>query len=173
MFDVNEIYAMLQDGKTPDDIAQAALDAVNEAKARQEEEKRIEAEKVIQQMADAEKRRDLDNALFDALDAIINYVALIDHEFADALCDTFDSLEDDEIADLHESLKALVSMTIALQKLDGILGDSSSKKLLGGTFANSLHADKIDKILNTAPNAGSGKIVSDDDVIANFIKMLG
>ena len=173
MFNVDEIYAMLQNGKTPDDIAQAALDAVNEAKARQEEEKRIEAEKAIQKMADAEKRRELDDALFDALDAIINYVAIIDADLAETLGDTFDSLEDDEIADLHESLKALVSMTVALQKLDGILGDSSSKKLLGGTFANSLHADKIDKVLNTAPSTGSKKIMSDDDVIANFIKMLG
>lgn len=173
MFNVDEIYAMLQDGKTPDDIAQAALDAVNEAKARQEEEKRIEAEKAIQQKIDADKRRELDNALFDAIYAIIDYVALIDPELSETLCDAFDNLKDEEIADLHESFKALASMTVAFQKLDDILGDPSSKKLLGGTFANSLHADKIDKILNTAPGTGSKKIMSDDDVIANFIKMLG
>lgn len=173
MFNVDEIYAMLQDGKTPDDIAQAALDAVNEAKARQEEEKRIEAEKAIQKMAEADKRRELDDALFDVIAAVGDYVELIDPKLADTICDTFDNLEDNKIADLHESLKALVSMTVALQKLDDILGDSSSKKLLGGTFANSLHADKIDKVLNTAPGTGSKKIMSDDDVIANFIKMLG
>ena len=37
-FDVNEILAMLQNGETPDDIAQKALDAVNEAQRIQKEE---------------------------------------------------------------------------------------------------------------------------------------
>lgn len=177
MFDVNEILAMLQNGENPDTIAQKALDAVNEAqriqKEEEEEAKRIEAEKAIAAKIAADKKRAMDDALYEVINATIDYLGLIDADIADAVCNMTNGLTEDELDDIHQSIGAMAEMTVALQKLDDILGNSSSKKLLGGTFANSLHADKIDKMLNMAPDTGSKKIVSDDDVIANFIKMLG
>lgn len=161
MFDVNEILAMLQNGENPDDIAQKALDAVNEAqriqKEKEEEAKRIEAEKAIQQKIEADKKRALDDALSEIIEATINYFELINPDVANALAYLTDNITDDEVDDLHKSISAMAEMTVALQKLDNILGNDIGLVSKLGINPKAVTAQ--------APK----KTVSDDEVIAKFL----
>ena len=166
MFDVNEILAMLQNGESTESIAQKALDAVNEAariqKEKEEEAKRIEAEKAIQQKIEADKKRALDDALSEIIEATINYFELINPDVANALAYLTDNITDDEVDDLHKSISAMAEMTVALQKLDDILGNDIGLVSKLGINPKAVTAQV------------PAKTVSDDEILANFLtKIVG
>ena len=150
MFDVNEILAMLQNGETPDDIAQKALDAVNEAQRIQKEEEAKQARYEAEKALEAQKQMKLDSALDDMISAAIIYVDLIDEKFADELETWWTDATDEEVDGLHASIAALVGMYGALAQLDGILGDKKPDLHIKTPFV-------------------SKALQSDDEVIANFL----
>ena len=159
MFDVNEILAMLQNGENPDDIAQKALDAVNEAQRIQKEEEkqaRIEAEKAIE----AKKQEARYNALDSVFIALIDYLDLFDVQTANQVASLWENMTDEEINELHNSVEALCQMTVALQKLDSTLGNDIG-------LVSRLNVDPK-SITIQAPK----KTKSDDEVIAKFLSKI-
>jgi hypothetical protein len=162
MFDVNEILAMLQNGENPDDIAQKALDAVNEAQRLQKEEEEKQARYEAEKALEAQKQMKMDSALDDMFCAAIAYVDLIDEKFADELDTWWSNTSDEEVDSLHASIAALVGMYGALSQLNGILGDRTDLSSMLGVNSKATTAQD------------SKKLRSDDEVIANFLsKMLG
>ena len=159
MFDVNEILAMLQNGENPDDIAQKALDAVNEAQRIQKEEEkqaRIEAEKKLA----AKKQEARYNALDSVFIALIDYLDLFDVQTANQVASLWENMTDEEINELHNSVEALCQMTVALQKLDSTLGNDIG-------LVSRLNVDPK-SITIQAPK----KTKSDDEVIAKFLSKI-
>ena len=151
MFDVNEILAMLQNGENPDDIAQKALDAVNEAQRIQKEEEkqaRIEAEKKLA----AKKQEARYNALDSVFIALIDYLDLFDAYTADQVASLWENMTDEEINELHNSIEGLCQMTAALRKLDSTLGDKPDMRIKTPFVSKALQ--------------------SDDEVIANFLSKI-
>ena len=153
MFDVNEILAMLQNGENPEDIAQKALDAINEASRIQKEEEQKQARYEAEKALEAQKQAEKDCALGELIEAAVCYFNCFDEKLADELETWWINADDKEMNDLHESIAAVVGMYGALAQLDGILGDKKPDLRIKTPFV-------------------SKALQSDDEVIAKFLSKI-
>ena len=160
MFDVNDILAMLQNGENPEDIAQKALDAVNEAQRLQKEEEEKQARYEAEKALEAQKQMEKDSALDDLVSAAVYYFDLFDEKLADELETWWTNTTDEEVDGLHASIAALADMCGAISKLNDLIGDKPDIRI----------KTPFDPFAIT--KKGTKALQSDDEVIANFLSKI-
>lgn len=114
MFDVNAILARLQNGETPDDIANECAKALNDAMTLDKKQKEAAAAAELQKKTEREEK--LNKYAQDMVDAIINYFSILDPEVVE-LMDEHDALDAVEVRKTLDTSYAAIKSMLALTSI--------------------------------------------------------